>query len=174
MVRNQSRISFHDFKVPAMGNTRWRSSPYSLVRSIASLIAWVGMLSLSKACQSAPYWGRGKPVNEWREMKFLQRGKASYYDASLLHARTASGERYDGTLFTAAHRSLPFGTIVMVRVPSSGRYVFARINDRGPFVRGRVIDLSHTAAQRLGILTAGVRQVDVFVIRRGSKLWTRL
>jgi rare lipoprotein A len=81
-----------------------------------------------------------------------QCGGASWY---ALSSRTASGERMNANLMTAAHRSLPFGTIVKVVDQNSGRSIQVRINDRGPFVRGRIIDLSRAAAQRLGISGVG-------------------
>lgn len=94
-----------------------------------------------------------------------QRGKASYYADSLAGNATASGEIYDPERMSAAHRSLPFGTIVDV-VRSDGRWVRVRINDRGPFVTGRVIDLSRRAAELLGMVQAGVVDVSLFVVTR--------
>ena len=75
-----------------------------------------------------------------------QCGVASWY---ALHSRTASGERMNANAMTAAHRYLPFGTVVRVTNPHTGRSVQVRINDRGPFVRGRIIDLSRAAARVL-------------------------
>ncbi len=83
-------------------------------------------------------------------------GKASWY---AMTSRTASGERANPNTFTAAHRSLPFGTRVRVRNIANGRTVTVRINDRGPFVRGRIIDISRAAAARLGILRRGIARV---------------
>jgi rare lipoprotein A len=83
-------------------------------------------------------------------------GKASWY---AMTSRTASGERASPNTFSAAHRSLPFGTRVRVRNLANGRTVTVRINDRGPFVRGRIIDLSRAAAARLGILRRGTARV---------------
>jgi len=77
-----------------------------------------------------------------------QCGIASWY---ALHTRTASGERMNPKAMTAAHRSLPFGTKVKVTDVHTGKTIHVRINDRGPFVRGRIIDLSRAAARRLGI-----------------------
>jgi len=85
-----------------------------------------------------------------------QCGRASWY---ALHSRTASGERMQPDTLTAAHRSLPFGTLIAVDNLKNGRSVTVRINDRGPFVRGRVIDLSRGAARALGMLGAGTAQV---------------
>ena len=88
-------------------------------------------------------------------------GAASYY-ADRFHGRqTASGERYDRNAYTAAHRRLPFGTKVQVTRLDTGSSVEVRINDRGPFVKGRVIDLSYAAAKRLGMLRKGVVKVRV-------------
>ena len=81
-----------------------------------------------------------------------QCGKASWY---ALHSKTASGERMNPSAMTAAHRSLPFGTKLLVTNPKNGKSVMVRINDRGPFIRGRVLDLSKGAAQRIGIISAG-------------------
>ncbi|MGD8267856.1 MAG: septal ring lytic transglycosylase RlpA family protein, partial [Desulfobacterales bacterium] len=74
---------------------------------------------------------------------------------------TANGERYDRQALTAAHRHLPFGTRVVVTRLDDRRAVTVRINDRGPFVRGRIIDLSHAAAQKLDMLRQGVVKVRV-------------
>ena len=79
-----------------------------------------------------------------------QVGHASWY---ALHSRTASGEQMNPSELTAAHRSLPFGTRVLVENLSNGRSVVVRINDRGPFVGGRIIDLSKAAAQSIGMNT---------------------
>jgi rare lipoprotein A len=88
-------------------------------------------------------------------------GKASYYGDRHHGRKTASGERFDQHALTAAHRSLPFGTRVRVTNLSNERSVVVRINDRGPFVRGRIIDVSRAAAERLGMLRAGVVPVRV-------------
>ncbi len=98
-----------------------------------------------------------------------QEGLASFYASSLAGKETASGERYDPYALTAAHRTLPFGSMVRVeRLGPNGRatdqFVEVRINDRGPFVRGRIIDLSGAAAERIGLKQAGVARVRVRVI----------
>lgn len=88
-------------------------------------------------------------------------GIASYYSARFHNGRTASGERYSKYAMTAAHRMLPFGTRVKVTHLESGRHVEVRINDRGPFVEGRLIDLSYAAARKLGMVREGVARVRV-------------
>ena len=90
-------------------------------------------------------------------------GEASWYGIEERGRSTASGEAMDPGALTAAHRTLPFGTIVEVTNMETGVAVHVRINDRGPFVRSRVIDLSHEAARRLGILQKGVAQVRLTV-----------
>lgn len=90
-------------------------------------------------------------------------GLASYYSNSLAGHKTASGEPYDPAALTAAHKTLPFGTIVEV-TRADGRSVRVRINDRGPFSKGRVIDLSRRAAEELGLIRDGLARVTVRVV----------
>ncbi|MCI0371484.1 MAG: septal ring lytic transglycosylase RlpA family protein [candidate division NC10 bacterium] len=92
-------------------------------------------------------------------------GLASWYGREHHGKRTASGEPFDMGALTAAHRSLPFGTWVRVTHLTTGQTVTVRINDRGPWVGGRVIDLSRRAAQTLGILGDGVARVRLEVVR---------
>jgi rare lipoprotein A len=99
------------------------------------------------------------PPAEVQIAKPYQRGIASWYGPGFHGRKTANGERFDRNAMTAAHRSLPFGTRVRVRLLSQDRAVEVRINDRGPFVPGRIIDLSQAAAQALGI--AGIAQVQL-------------
>jgi rare lipoprotein A len=89
-----------------------------------------------------------------------QCGAASWY---ALGGRTANGERNNPSAMTAAHRSLPFGTRVRVENLRNGKFVVVRINDRGPFARGRVIDLSRAAAQQIGMLKSGTARVRLVV-----------
>lgn len=90
-----------------------------------------------------------------------QCGKASWYAE---HGRTASGERMKPEARTAAHRSLPFGTLVRVENLRNGRAVVVRINDRGPFIKGRVIDLSRGAASEIGLVSSGTASVRLSVL----------
>ncbi|GGX92818.1 hypothetical protein GCM10007160_20430 [Litchfieldella qijiaojingensis] len=95
----------------------------------------------------------------------VEEGLASYY-ADRYHGRpTASGERFDQQELTAAHRSLPFGTRVRVTHLDNGRQTVVRINDRGPYVRGRIIDLSRRAARELGMESSGTARVRVTPVR---------
>ena len=91
---------------------------------------------------------------------------ASWYGKPFHGRKTASGERYDMGELTAAHRTLTFGTIVEVKDLEQGGKVRVRINDRGPFVDGRIIDLSRAAARKLGMVDRGVIRVRVVVVDR--------
>ncbi|MGL5116142.1 MAG: septal ring lytic transglycosylase RlpA family protein [Beijerinckiaceae bacterium] len=90
-----------------------------------------------------------------------QLGMASYYGAKFEGRKTASGERYAARQMTAAHRTMPFGTKLKVTHLRNGKSVIVRVNDRGPFVRGRIVDVSGVAAQHLGLKQSGVARVRV-------------
>jgi rare lipoprotein A len=99
----------------------------------------------------------------------IQHGRASWYGEKFHGRLTASGEAYDMNALTAAHRKLPFGTVVRVTSKVNGRSVTVRINDRGPFVKGRLIDLSAAAAARIGMQDEGVVEVKIEVLRRPGR-----
>lgn len=92
---------------------------------------------------------------------FAEIGTASWYGAWHQGRLTANGERFDARAFTAAHRSLPFGTILRVTNLATGEMVKVRINDRGPYIKGRTLDLSAAAAKALGITKDGVGRVRI-------------
>ncbi len=108
-------------------------------------------LAIAGAMSIVPVWALADQV-----------GHASWYGAESGN-RTANGERFHPGGMTAAHRTLPFGTRVRVTVISTGRSCAVRINDRGPFIRGRVIDLAHGAARACGI--SGVARVRLTILR---------
>jgi rare lipoprotein A (peptidoglycan hydrolase) len=91
----------------------------------------------------------------------FEAGIASWYGRAFHGRRTASGERFDMNLLTAAHRTLPMGTVVLVRNPVNGQTVEVTINDRGPFLKDRIIDLSYRAALLLGMVQSGKQAVEV-------------
>ena len=95
----------------------------------------------------------GRPV--------IQNGQASYYADKFVGRKTANGETFRQRKRTAAHRTLPFGTKVKVKNLSNGRTVKVRINDRGPYAAGRIIDLSKKAARKLGMVKQGVSNVQI-------------
>ena len=88
-------------------------------------------------------------------------GKASYYGNKFHGRRTSDGSVYHRDSLTCAHRTLPFGTLLKVRNVKNGREVIVKVNDRGPFVRGRLVDLSYAAAKEIGMIAAGVARVEV-------------
>ncbi len=93
--------------------------------------------------------------------KLTQTGKASYYADKFNGRKTASGERFRNSKLTAAHKTLPFGTKVKVTNRRNGKSVKVRINDRGPFIAGRIIDLSKKAAKKIDIDKEGVGMVRI-------------
>ncbi|MCZ7585791.1 MAG: septal ring lytic transglycosylase RlpA family protein [Deltaproteobacteria bacterium] len=114
--------------------------------------------ALSAAC-SQKFTVRERPEG------WSQRGIASWYGEAFQGRRTASGEIFDMYKLTAAHPSLPFGTVVRVTSRVNGRTTIVRINDRGPSTRGRIIDLSYAAAKQLDMIRAGLMEVEVEVVR---------
>lgn len=114
------------------------------------------LLLLAAGCRSMS----GKPPGGPDQV-----GIASYYHDSLAGRPTASGAKYDPDGATCAHRTLPFGTRVEVRLARGDRSVVCTINDRGPFVSGRVIDLSKSLAEELGLLKQGVAKVELRVLK---------
>jgi rare lipoprotein A len=92
---------------------------------------------------------------------FTQTGMASFYGSELHGRKTASGERFNKNAMTAAHRTAPFGSRLKVTNLANGRSVYVRVNDRGPFVRGRIVDVSLGAARQIGFHGRGVTRVRV-------------
>jgi rare lipoprotein A len=95
---------------------------------------------------------------------FTQRGTASWYGKKFHGRKTANGEIYNMYAMTAAHKTLPFGTYITVRHLKNNRKIDVRINDRGPFARGRILDLSYTAAKKLGIVGPGTARVEIVAL----------
>ena len=120
-------------------------------------------LALAPAC--AP-----RAVHAENAVRAVQEGTASWYGAEFAGRPTASGETFDPTQLTAAHRTLPFGTLLRVTHLGNGRSVVVRVNDRGPFTDRRIIDLSHAAASDLGMVAAGTARVRIEPITPGGAL----
>lgn len=110
-------------------------------------------------CSTAPTAGRGSWIG------YTETGQASFYADKFQNRKTASGQLYNHNLKTAAHKKVPFGSIVKVTNRSNGKSVVVKINDRGPFVKGRVIDLSKSAFISIGNPAAGLIDVKIEVIR---------
>ena len=144
---------------------------WSLLVCLALCLAWGCSTSRKEAPPSSPP-GYPKPYNVWGQWYqplpdasgFVQKGKASWYGRKFHGRKTANGERYDMYGLTAAHKTLPFGTYVKVKNLSNGKSVVLRINDRGPFVKGRIIDLSYTGARKIGLVGPGVADVEIVAL----------
>jgi rare lipoprotein A len=95
-------------------------------------------------------------------------GVCSYYGKEFEGRKTASGEIYRGNKFTAAHPTLPFGTIIQVENRKNNKKVVVRINDRGPFLKGRILDVSLAAAKDLDLVRSGTAEVVVIIIKMGN------
>ena len=118
---------------------------------LATRTALAALLALAAGCAS-----------QTMKTPTTQRGVASWYGPGFHGRLTANGEKFDMHELTAAHKTLPFGTRVLVHNPRTGKEVVVRINDRGPFIKGRVIDLSKAAAKALGF---NARGHDAVVLR---------
>jgi rare lipoprotein A len=99
-----------------------------------------------------------------------QSGKASFYHDSFHGQETSNGESYNKNDFTAAHRTLPFGTILLVTNKNNRKSVIVRVNDRGPFAKSRIIDLSYAAASKIGMVPFGVVPVRVTILNKLDRI----
>lgn len=129
----------------------------NLLRFIFLFFTFVGCTTTKKNT-------KGQNEKILSNYSFYQRGVASFYHYNLSGRTTANGEKFNPQLLTAASKTLPFNSTVLVKDVKTGRTVVVRINDRGPFVKNRVIDLSEAAAKKLGITKKGVAKVDVFLV----------
>ncbi|MBI3359468.1 MAG: septal ring lytic transglycosylase RlpA family protein [Nitrospirae bacterium] len=121
------------------------------------LFLFVVFILIINGCATVPAYKQG----------YRTSGLASWYGSDFHGKKTSSGETYDMYGLTAAHRTLPFGTMLRVTDPTSGRAVNVRVNDRGPFVPDRILDLSYGAAQSLGTVGRGVTAVAIEVVSLG-------
>lgn len=134
----------------------------SITDRIIKSILFVSILTMP-ACMTVP-----KGVGDY-DAGYVEQGIASWYGGDFHGRLTASGARYDQFKLTAAHRLLPLGSVVRVTNAENGRAVEVVINDRGPFIKGRIIDLSYAAAEQLGGVDPGTLPVVVEVIRMGVR-----
>jgi rare lipoprotein A len=140
-------------------------------QTLTGLTALVATLAVSTAASATPSVNSIQPNSiESKQLIAQSVGQASFYGNQPGEGGplTANGERYQPSGYTAAHRTLPFGTRVRVTSPSTGRSVVVRINDRGPFTGGRVIDLSVGAARAIGLTNTGVGTVRMEVVGGGE------
>ena len=141
--------------------------PVPLTKRTPLSIVVIGLGAvLYQGCTTAP-----RPIDRFPgyPIGFVERGMASWYGPGFHGNKTANGERYDMSKLTAAHRTLPLGSVAVVHSLTSGREVRVRINDRGPFARGRVLDLSLAGAQALGMVGNGTDQVELRVVDYNSR-----
>ncbi len=138
------------------------------LRHALSLLS--ALLLLAQGCTPRLSAERGVAEGSARGGRVLsvETGTGSWYGGKYHGRKTASGEVFDQHALTAAHRSLPFGTRVRVSNLAKDRSVILRINDRGPFIRGRVIDVSRRAAVELGFLHEGLAELRIEVLASGS------
>lgn len=151
---------------------------YNLLRRMILISAWLTFSILIFGCSKTPVTPARHPEGiprpyrvgqEWYQPlasvgEFKEQGVASWYGEDFHGKKTSSGEIYDMYDMTAAHKILPLGTFVRVKNLENHRVIDVRINDRGPFVRGRIIDLSYTAAKKLDIVRPGTAAVEIVAL----------
>ena len=139
--------------------------------TLTGITALVATLTISTAASATPSVNSIQSHSiESKQLIAQSVGQASFYGGGANEGgpMTANGERYQPGGLTAAHRTLPFGTRVRVTSPNTGKSVVVRINDRGPFVGGRAIDLSVGAARAIGLTSSGVGTVEMEVLGGGE------
>lgn len=171
--------SYQSNTVSKQNDADEQDSEFDALKELDKLDAEFGELTLDKLAQTDDendvydpdithkyrYKVRGKHYNVFKSSKnFQQTGSASWYGPGFHGKKTANGEIYDMYAMTAAHKTLPLGTRVQVTNLSNGRKIIVRINDRGPFHGGRIIDLSKAAAQKLHIIQSGHAKVHIKTI----------
>lgn len=149
-----------------MPHTKFTLAKFTLAKFILIRLTFALILALAGgACSTAPQRGNSLSRDQsHKEQGLEKRGFASWYGRKFHHKKTASGERYNMYAFTAAHRSLPFGTQVRVQNLRSKKTVIVRINDRGPFSEQRVIDLSYAAGTAIGLINSGYAPVELEIL----------
>ncbi len=139
------------------------------MRVVIALVLLFGVMGCSSdvAYKNAakPYTVAGNTYYPLSQVeKFNESGVASWYGGRFQGRKTASGDVYDKNKMTAAHKTLPFGARVRVKNLDNNKSVVVIINDRGPFIKGRIIDVSQAAARKLDMLNSGVARVDIEVL----------
>ncbi|WP_379921051.1 septal ring lytic transglycosylase RlpA family protein [Erythrobacter sp. R86502] len=171
-ARSTARFGIHALAIagliglaPIAASSATTAEAESMTPSPATSAAIVEIVPVQPAPEAAPMQASDDNTAASAPVETrLGRGSASYYAARFNGRRTASGERFDNSAMTAAHRTLPFGTRLRVTNPANGRSVVVRVNDRGPFTRGRLIDVSRAAADELGMVARGHADVELAVI----------
>lgn len=139
----------------------------SMPRRLLSLAAALLFLPSLQGCTLVGGPGAPAPEASGASPAWTQTGVASWYGEPFHGRTTASGEIYDMEALTCAHPSLPFGTVLLVENLVNGRSIRLRVNDRGPFKKGRILDVSRRAAQELGMIGPGTTRVRITVVEAG-------
>jgi rare lipoprotein A len=134
-----------------------------------AVIPLVLLSLLAIGCASSPrFVVKETPEVTMPGSSFVQDGIASYYAEEFHGRKTSNGETFDMNALTAAHQTLPFGTLVRVINKTTGTSVVVRINDRGPFLKDRIIDLSRAAAEKIGMIGPGTAEVHLEILEWGT------
>lgn len=139
-----------------------------IITILICLYSWLACSSTGSVRRQIEEPSARRQPGDQRALKVIT-GEASYYGAEFHGRKTSSGEIYDMYALTAAHPHLPFGTICKVTNLSNNKNVIVKINDRGPFIKNRIIDLSYAAAQEIDGITSGIMEVTVEVITYGAE-----
>jgi len=141
-----------------------------------SIFFYILLFSLLKCSTGAKFSRTPKYTREFSREQASQyrvnqvlKGECSYYADKFHGKKTANGEIYNMNAFTAAHRTLPFNTILEVKNIKNGKTVRVRVNDRGPFKKGRILDISLAAAKKIDLVRMGVAQIEAKIIKLGDK-----
>lgn len=153
-------------RMPPVGDPPLFPTPPNALRN-PSAGARLGLLVLASGLL-LPFTGCAAHRYEQNRIGAVQRGVASWYGGDFHGRRTASGKIYDMHDMTAAHRELPLGTLVEVRNLENGRSIRVEVTDRGPFSKGRILDVSYAAAKELGMIQKGTARVEVQILDLGA------
>lgn len=149
----------------------------ALILAIAAVMLLAGAVCVEAKKKSKQKSSKPHKVTSKKKEKtapknyedYMEAGLASWYGKEEDGDKTASGEKFDMHKLTAAHKTLPFGTMVEVTRIGNGKKVVVEITDRGPFVKGRIIDLSYAAAKELDMVSAGVAKVEIRVVKNAPE-----
>ncbi|MGB9771311.1 MAG: septal ring lytic transglycosylase RlpA family protein [Candidatus Kapaibacteriota bacterium] len=130
-----------------------------------NILLLLNLFSFISGCSSIVFFSAVYGTHNKKHSKgYVEEGFASFYSNDFVGLKTASGEVFNPEDLTAAHRSIPFGTLVKVTNLKNGRQIVVKVNDRGPFVEGRIIDLTRRAAELLDVKNQGVTMVRIEIV----------
>ncbi len=143
-----------------------------MLRAFYILLITFSIAAALLGCDPNPIYRADKDSQDKRHKtvaipkNVYQTGMCSYYGEKFHGRTTANGEIFDMYALTAAHKKLPFGTVIKVTNLQNGMSITVRVNDRGPFVKGRILDLSYAAAQEVGMIRTGVAKVAIVIVEQ--------